>query len=56
MVQREEVEEVNSRATQLTLWLTGDIELEPLEVLEYIVTLLEVVLDALTKHSRRTRK
>jgi len=56
MVKREEVEDVSSTAAQLTLWLSGDIELEVLEVLEGIATLLEVVLDALTRLNRRTPK
>jgi len=56
MVRREEVEEVSSTAAQLTLWLSGDIEMEVLEVLEGIATLLEVVLDALTRLNRRTPK
>jgi len=56
MVKREEVEDVSSTAAQLTLWLSGDIEMEVLEVLEGIATLLEVVLDALTRLNRRTPK
>lgn len=56
MVRREEVENVSSTAAQLTLWLSGDIEMEVLEVLEGIATLLEVVLDALTRLNRRTPK
>jgi len=56
MVRREEVEDVSSTAAQLTLWLSGDIEMEVLEVLEGIATLLEVVLDALTRLNRRTPK
>jgi len=53
-MEREEVENLSSNAAQLLLWLTGDIELEPLEVLEFVANLLEVVLDALTKLNRRT--
>jgi len=56
MVRREEVEDVSSTAAQLTLWLSGDIEMEVLEVLEGIATLLEVVLDALTRLNQRTPK
>jgi len=52
-MEREEVENVSSEGAQLALWLTGDIELETLEVLTFVANMLELVLDALTKLNRR---
>jgi len=55
-MEREEVETLSSNAAQLLLWLTGDIELTPLEVLDFVANLLELVLDALTRLNRPTPK
>lgn len=55
-MEREDVEENSSDAAQATLWLSGDIAMEPLEVLELVARLLELVLDALTKLNRRAPK
>lgn len=50
-MKREDIEQATDAAAKLALWLSGDIELEPLETLEHIGDLLELALDALTKAS-----
>jgi len=55
-MEREDVEQASSDAAQAVLWLSGDIEMSPLEVLELIVRLLELLLDVLTKNSGRAPK
>jgi len=52
-MKREEVEVLSSNAAQLLLWLTDDIELTPLQVLDFVANLLELVLDALTRLNRQ---
>lgn len=55
-MERAEVVQATDAAAQLVLWLSDDIELEDLMVLESISSLLEVAADALCKRLGQTPK